>query len=85
MTDAEAPEISGFTAVLNLPRSKRMEKRAEEESATQDTSLVLQRPLLIRIMKNYAILIGDIDPFCPLEQLFLEHLCPGHCTSCYMV
>ena len=32
--DAEAPEISGFTAVLNLPRSKRMEKRAEEESAT---------------------------------------------------
>ena len=34
--DAEAPEISGFTAVLNLPRSKRMEKRAEEESATQE-------------------------------------------------
>ena len=33
--DAEAPEISGFTAVLNLPRSKRMEKRAEEESATR--------------------------------------------------
>ena len=34
--DAEAPEISGFTAVLNLPRSKRMEKRAEEGSAAQE-------------------------------------------------
>lgn len=34
--DAEAPEISGFTACLNLPRSKKLEKRTEEESATKE-------------------------------------------------